>query len=29
MRAAHIGPDPETAAEAWRRIEAFFRAQLR
>jgi len=29
MRAAHIGPDPEKAADAWRRIEAFFRAQLR
>jgi dienelactone hydrolase len=28
MRATHIGPDPEAAADAWRRIEAFFRAQL-
>jgi dienelactone hydrolase len=26
--ATHVGPDPQAAADAWRRIEAFFRAQL-
>jgi carboxymethylenebutenolidase len=29
MRAAHMGPDPAAAADAWRRIETFFDAQLR
>jgi dienelactone hydrolase len=29
MRAAHMGPDPAAAADAWERIETFFDAQLR
>jgi carboxymethylenebutenolidase len=28
MRATHMGPDPEAASDAWRRIEAFFAEQL-
>jgi dienelactone hydrolase len=24
-----VGPDPEAAADAWRRIDAFFAAHLR
>ncbi|MEJ7741138.1 MAG: dienelactone hydrolase family protein [Nocardioidaceae bacterium] len=29
MRVAHIGPEPESAADAWRRIDAFFSLHLR
>ena len=29
LRVANIGPHPDAAADAWRRIEAFFAAQLR
>lgn len=28
LRVAHIAPEPESAADAWRRIEAFFEAHL-
>jgi carboxymethylenebutenolidase len=28
MRAAHMGPDPAAATDAWRRIESFLHAQL-
>ncbi len=28
MRVAHVGPEPVAAADAWRRIEAFFAAHL-
>jgi carboxymethylenebutenolidase len=28
MRVTHMGPDPEAAPDAWRRIESFFQAQL-
>jgi carboxymethylenebutenolidase len=28
MKIAHVGPDPEAAAHAWQRIEAFFRRHL-
>jgi carboxymethylenebutenolidase len=29
MRIAHVGPEPASAADAWRRIEAFFGRHLR
>lgn len=29
MKIAHVGPDPEAAAHAWQRIEAFFERHLR
>lgn len=29
MKIAHVGPEPESAAHAWRRIEAFFARHLR
>jgi carboxymethylenebutenolidase len=29
LRVAHIRPEPESAADAWTRIEAFFAARLR
>ena len=28
FRLAHVGPEPESAADAWQRIDAFFRAHL-
>jgi carboxymethylenebutenolidase len=29
MRVGHVGPEPASAADAWRRIEQFFEAHLR
>ena len=29
MKIAHVGPEPDSAADAWRRIEAFFGRHLR
>ncbi len=29
MKVAHVGPEPKSAADAWRRIEAFFSEYLR
>jgi carboxymethylenebutenolidase len=29
MKIAHVGPDPEAATHAWRRIESFFGRHLK
>jgi dienelactone hydrolase len=28
FRLAHVGPEPQAAADAWQRIDAFFGAHL-